>query len=331
MEPRAIGLLAATRERMRTQHYALATERSYIYWIRAFVRFHRGRHPRDLDADAIGAFLTHLATRKHVSPKTQNQALCAIVYLYGKVLERPPGDFAGFRRAKERRRVPVVLSREEVGRVLAGLPGLSRLAGELMYGAGLRLMETLRLRVQDVDFDRRELIVRAGKGNKDRRTVLPEESRALLARAIDRSRRLFEMDLANDVADVELPYALGRKYPNATRELGWRFVFSAPTLSTCPRTGAWRRHHVHQTRIQRAVRQARIAAGITKRATCHTLRHSFATHLIEDGYDIRTVQELLGHADVSTTMIYTHVLNRGGLGVRSPLATLGMSSTGGHA
>lgn len=326
MEPGSIGLLARTREVMRTQHYALATERSYVYWIRSFTRFHRGRHPRDLGARAIEAFLTDLATRKHVSPSTQNQALCAIVFLYGKVLGRPPGEFAGFTRAKERQRVPVVLSREEVTRLLASLSGLSLLAALLMYGGGLRLSEMLRLRVKDVDFDRRDLVIRAGKGNKDRRTVLPGESAELLARAIARSKRLFEIDLANGVADVELPYALARKYPNASRELGWRFVFSAPTLSTCPRTGAWRRHHLHPTRIQRAIRRARLAADITKPATCHTLRHSFATHLIEDGYDLRTVQELLGHADVSTTMIYTHVLNRGALGVRSPLGTLARGS-----
>lgn len=289
MNSRSIGLLAKTREVLRTLHYALATERSYIFWIRAFVRFHRGKHPREM----------------------------------GKVLGRAPGEIGEFTRAKDRPRVPVVLSRHEVARLLSGLEGLSRLGGLLMYGGGLRLMETLRLRVKDVDFDRAEIVVRAGKGNKDRRTMLPDEAAELLGRAIARARRLFEMDLANDVADVELPHALARKYPNAGRELGWRFVFSAPTLSTCPRTGAWRRHHVHPTRLQRAVRKARVAADITKPATCHTLRHSFATHLIEDGYDIRTVQELLGHADVSTTMIYTHVLNKGGRGVRSPLATLG--------
>lgn len=326
MDSKSIGLLAKMREVLRTQHYALATERSYIYWIRGFVRFHGGQHPREMGPEHISTFLTYLATRRRVSPKTQNQALCAIVFLYTKVLGRAPGEIGEFARAKDRPRVPVVLSRDEVARLLSGLEGLSRLGGLLMYGGGLRLMETLRLRVKDVDFDRAELVVRAGKGNKDRRTVLPDEAVELLGRAIARARRLFELDLANDVADVELPYALARKYPNAGRELGWRFVFSAPTLSTCPRTGAWRRHHVHQTRLQRAVRKARIAAGIHKPATCHTLRHSFATHLIEDGYDIRTVQELLGHADVSTTMIYTHVLNKGGLGVRSPLATLERAS-----
>lgn len=322
MEPRSITLLEKTRQVMRTQHYALATERIYIYWIRAFVRFHRGTHPRDLDADAIGAFLTHLATRRNVSPKTQNQALCAIVFLYAKVLGRSPGEFEGFTRAKTRRRVPVVLSRDEVARLLGALTGLPLLAGLLMYGSGLRLSETLRLRVKDVDFDRRELVVRAGKGDKDRRTLLPDEAVDLLTHAIERADRLFRMDLDNGVADVELPHALARKYPNARKELGWRFVFSAPSLSTCPRTGVRRRHHVHQTRIQRAVRKARAAARIVKPASCHTLRHSFATHLLEDGYDIRTVQELLGHADVSTTMIYTHVLNKGGLAVRSPLGSL---------
>ena len=257
-----------------------------------------------------------------VAPKTQNQALCAIVFLYGKVLGHPPGDFANFKRARERQRVPVVLSRQEVVALLAELEGLPLLGAELMYGAGLRLSETLRLRIKDVDFDRHEIVVRAGKGDKDRRTVLPADAVPLLRRGIARSQALFERDLAAGVADVELPHALARKYPSASRELGWRFIFSAKGLSTCPRTGAYRRHHLYPTYLQRAVKQARTAAGILKPATCHTLRHSFATHLLEDGYDIRTVQELLGHSDVSTTMIYTHVLNRGGLAVRSPLGTL---------
>ena len=316
------ALLPKARNALRVHQYALATEKIYIYWIRAFLRFHRSIAPEALTSEHIGEFLTDLAVRRHVSPKTQNQALCAIVFLYGKVLDRPPGDFATFKRARERRRVPVVLSREEVRALLAELHGLPLLGALLMYGAGLRVSEALRLRVKDVDFDRREIVVRAGKGDKDRRTVLPEDATPLLRRGIARSAKLFERDLEAGFADVELPHALARKYPNASRELGWRFIFSANRLSTCPRTGAYRRHHLYPTSLQKAVKSARVSAGIHKPATCHTLRHSFATHLIEDGYDIRTVQELLGHADVSTTMIYTHVLNKGGLAVRSPLSTL---------
>lgn len=321
-------LLPRAKTALRTHQYALATEKIYIYWIRSFLRFHRTVDPAALDSQHIGAFLTDLAVRRGVAPKTQNQALCAVVFLYGKVLGRPPGDFATFKRARERRRVPVVLSRQEVAALLAELRGLPLLGALLMYGAGLRLSETLRLRVKDVDFDRREIVVRAGKGDKDRRTILPEDAIALLRRGIARSEALFQRDLDAGVADVELPHALARKYPNAARELGWRFIFSAKGLSTCPRTGAYRRHHLYPTYLQRAIKRARSTAGIHKPATCHTLRHSFATHLIEDGYDIRTVQELLGHSDVSTTMIYTHVLNKGGLAVRSPLGGVVSSPSG---
>lgn len=319
-DARLSALLDRAREVLRVRHYALATERTYLHWIRLFMRFHAGRHPRDLGAGDVERFLTWLAVKRGVSPKTQNLALNAVVFLFTKVLGVDPGRFDGFTRAKCRPRVPVVLSRREVKRLLEELHGLPKLAAAVMYGSGLRLMETLRLRVKDLDFDRFELVVRAGKGDKDRRTMLPEALVPGLRLAVDRAQRWFERDLVGGVADVELPHPLARKYPNATRELGWRFLFSAPSLSTCPRTGAHRRHHLHPARVQRAVKRARYAAGITKPATCHTLRHSFATHLLEDGYDIRTVQELLGHADVSTTMIYTHVLNRGGRGVRSPLA-----------
>jgi site-specific recombinase XerD len=281
MRPGSTSLLERTREVLRTHHYALATERAYLYWIRTFIRFHGRLHPRDLDSSAIGRFLTDLATQRHVSPKTQNQALCALVFLYSHILERTPGDFGDFMRAPDRRRIPVVLSVAEISRLLGAMRGMPKLAASLMYGSGLRLTETLRLRLNDVDFDRHEIVVRSGKGDKDRRTILPEGLPEPLHAAIERARRLLARDLANGVADVELPHALARKYPRARHE-----------------------------------------AGITKPATCHTLRHSFATHLLESGHDIRTVQELLGHADVSTTMIYTHVLNRGGLGVRSPLAGL---------
>ena len=322
IQPRQITLLEKCREVLRTHHYALTTERTYLKWIRSYVRYHGSRHPKDLGPDAIEAYLTDLANRRGVAPKTQNQALNAIVFLYTKVLRQPPGDFGGFTRARVKHRLPVVLSRSEVERLLDNTQGLAGLAALLMYGAGLRVGEVLKLRVKDVDFERREITVRSGKGDKDRRTVLPDAAVEPLRAAIARAERLFRKDLEDGVADVELPYALARKYKSASQELGWRFVFSASGLSTCPRTGAYRRHHVHNSRMQRAIRKARFAAGITKPATCHTLRHSFATHLLEDGYDIRTVQELLGHADVSTTMIYTHVLNKGGLAVRSPLATL---------
>ena len=322
MNSKAPMLLDRVREVLRRHHYALATERTYVHWIRMFVRFHGRRHPRDLGPADVERFLTWLATERNVAPKTQNLALNAIVFLYAKVLDRPAGAFEGFTRAKARPRVPVVLSRQEVTMLLHELRGLPRIAAALMYGSGLRVSEALRLRVKDLDFDRGELTVRAGKGDKDRRTVLPESLVPDLHRAIDRTRGLFELDLANGVADVELPHALARKYPSARQELGWRFVFSARNLSTCPRTGIRRRHHIHVAHLQRAVKRARFVASIAKPATCHTLRHSFATHLLEDGYDIRTVQELLGHSDVSTTMIYTHVLNRGGRGVRSPLSGL---------
>ncbi|MEE4382370.1 MAG: integron integrase [Pseudomonadales bacterium] len=310
------------REALRIRNYSLATERQYVHWARRYVRFHRARRPGPLGAPSIRAFLEDLAVRRSVSPATQHQALCAVVFFYRHVLGREPGEFSDFVKARRRPRLPLVLSREEVGRLLAELDGIEAVVAALLYGSGLRLSEALRLRVKDLDFERRELTVRSGKGDKDRRTILPDALAPSLRRAIAWSRRLFERDLARGVADVELPHALARKYQNARQELAWRFVFSAADLSTCPRTGIRRRHHLHPTRVQRAVRAARRAAGIDRPVGCHTLRHSFATHLLEDGYDIRTVQELLGHADVRTTMIYTHVLNRGGRGVRSPLGEL---------
>lgn len=313
VEPR---LLAA----LRTRNYSLATERQYSHWAGRFLRFRQRREGLPLGAVSIQAFLEDLAVRKRVSPSTQHQALCAVVFLHRYVLQVEPGDFADFVRARRRPRIPLVLSRQEVEALLAEITGIEAVVASLLYGSGLRLSEALRLRVKDIHFERRELLVRGGKGDKDRHTVLPDALVPALQRSVRWASRWFERDLANGVADVELPHALARKYPNATKELAWRFVFSAPGLSICPRTGAYRRHHLHPTRIQRAVKAARAAAGIHRPITCHTLRHSFATHLLEDGYDIRTVQELLGHSSVRTTMIYTHVLNRGGRGVRSPLA-----------
>jgi integron integrase len=306
----------------RARGYSLATERQYVDCYRAYVLHHDKRHPRALGGAGVPRFLDHLAVERYVAPGTQHQALCALPFLYRNVLGEELGNISDFARSRRKPRLPVVLSRVEVGLLLGAMSGTDGLVARLLYGSGMRLMEALRVRVKDLDFGRRELLVRQGKGGKDRVTVLPEAVATDLRDAVARSRRWFERDLAAGVADVELPHALARKYPNARREFGWRFVFSASALSRCPRTGAWRRHHLHQSRIQRAVLQARHAAGIAKPAGCHTLRHSFATHLLEDGYDIRTVQELLGHADVSTTMIYTHVLNRGGRGVRSPLAAL---------
>jgi len=310
------------RDAIRSRDYSLATERQYVYWYRAYVRFHQRRHPRELGPEGVKRFLEHLALDRDVSPATQHQALCGLLFLYRYVLGTELGNISDFAKARRKPRLPIVLSREEVRVLLGAMAGVEGLVAHLLYGTGVRLMEALRLRVKDLDFDRRGLLVRAGKGGKDRVTVLPGELEGQLRTAIGSARRWFERDLAQGLADVELPHALARKYPNARRELGWRFVFSAPELSRCPRTGVVRRHHLHPGRIQRAVLLARRTAGITKPAGCHTLRHSFATHLLEDGYDIRTVQELLGHADVSTTMIYTHVLNRGGRGVRSPLAGL---------
>lgn len=305
---------------LRARNYSLATGRQYIHWARRFIRFQQRRPLLSLGAACIQAFLEDLAVRKRVAPSTQHQALCAVVFLHRFVLHVDPGDFADFVRARRKPRVPLVLSRREVEALLVEITGIEGVVASLLYGSGLRLSEALRLRVKDVHFERREILVRGGKGDKDRHTVLPDALVPALQRSVRWASRWFERDLANGVADVELPHALARKYPNATKELGWRFVFSAPNLSTCPRTGAYRRHHLHPTRIQRAVKAARAAAGINRPITCHTLRHSFATHLLEDGYDIRTVQELLGHSSVRTTMIYTHVLNRGGRGVRSPLS-----------
>lgn len=322
-QPSAPKLEDQLRAAIRVRDYSLATERSYVYWYRDFVRFHRRQHPLSLGAEGVRRFLDHLALARNVAPATQHQALCALLFLYRQVLGTELGDISDFQRSRRKPRRPLVLSRQEVGRLLAEIHGIEGLVLRLLYGAGLRLHEALRLRVKDVDFDRHEIVVRSSKGGKDRLTMLPEGLEPALRAAIDIARKYFERDLANGVADVELPHALARKYPNACRELGWRFIFSAPSLSVCPRTGAYRRHHIHASRIQRAVKSARRAAGISKPAGCHTLRHSFATHLLEAGYDIRTVQELLGHVDVNTTMIYTHVLNRGGRGVRSPLAGLG--------
>lgn len=312
-----------TIEILRTLHYSRRTERSYVDWIRRYLAFHGHQHPCRLAEEAVNRFLSHLAVAGNVSASTQNQALAALLFLYQHVLERPLDHLGGVVRARRSRRLPVVLTRDEVGRVLAALSGIHRLIALLLYGSGLRLLEGLRLRVKDVDFARGELTVREGKGDKDRRTMLPDAAVAGLREQIDRVRVLHQRDLARGFGSVELPWALERKLPGAAREFCWQYVFPATTIGTDPRSGIRRRHHLHESAVSRAISAAVRRTGLAKRVTAHTFRHSFATHLIEAGYDIRTVQELLGHSDVRTTMIYTHVLNRGGRGVQSPLDRLG--------
>jgi len=304
---------------MRRLGLSLRTEEAYVGWVRRFILANGKRHPRELGRREVEAFLTHLAMHGHVAASTQNQALSALLFLYREVLQQELPWMENIRRAKKPERLLVVLSREEVAALLAEMDGVTWLMASLLYGAGLRLMECARLRVQDVDFVRREITVRQGKGGKDRRTMLPAMTVDALQNQLAEARRVHERDLAAGRGAVWLPHALARKYPNAAREWAWQYVFPASSRSTDPRSGMERRHHLDETVLQRAVKQAVRRARITKPATCHTLRHSFATHLIEGGYDIRTVQELLGHKDVSTTQIYTHVLNRGGSGVLSPL------------
>lgn len=317
------GLLERVRARCRVRHYSLRTEQAYVAWIWRFIRAHGGRHPRDLGGKQVESFLTGLATRGKVAAATQNQALAALLFLYREVLDVKLPWMDNVVRAKQPRRIPVVLSREEVVRLLARLDGQSWLMGALLYGTGMRLMECMRLRVKDVDFDRREILVRSGKGGKDRRVPLPQRLQEPLREAVERVRVVHAQDQAAGIAGVWLPHALERKYRNAGGELGWQYLFPAESLSVDPHSGIVRRHHVDEGVLQRAVRSARIRAGIEKPASCHTLRHSFATHLLEAGHDIRTVQELLGHKDLSTTQIYTHVLGRGAGGVLSPLDRCG--------
>ncbi|OGO47220.1 MAG: integrase [Chloroflexi bacterium RBG_16_63_12] len=312
-------LLDRVRASVRARHYSRRTERAYVGWVRRFILFHAKRHPSQMGEAEVTRFLTHQAVSKKVSASTQNQALSALIFLYREVLRLDLPWLDGVVRAKRPARLPLVLSREEAGALLQELQGTERIMASLLYGAGLRLLECCRLRVKDLDFARRELTVREGKGAKDRMAPLPQKLAPPLAAHLERVRRQHAEDLRAGAGSVELPFALERKYPTAPWEWGWQWVFPATRFYTDPGSGRRRRHHLHESVLQRALRQAVIKARIAKRATCHTLRHSFATHLLEDGYDIRTIQELLGHRDVSTTMIYTHVLNRGGRGVRSPL------------
>jgi integron integrase len=308
---------------MRARHLSPRTEQAYVGWIIRYVRYHGLRHPGELREHEIIAYLTHLAAEQHVSRSTQMQALSALMLLYREVLGLTVGDLRRVLRSASPPRLPAVLTRDEVRLLLANLHGSTRLIVLLLYGAGLRLMECLTLRVKDLDLERCEIRVRRGKGGKDRVTMLPESARHDLEKHLERVRALHARDLREGAGRVELPTALERKAPAWARELSWQWVFPASRRHRDAPSEDRRRHHVHETAVQRAMQRAVRDAGIAKRATCHTLRHSFATHLLEDGYDIRTLQELLGHSDVSTTMIYTHVLNRGRLGVRSPADRLG--------
>lgn len=303
----------------RAKGYSLSTERTYVHWAKAYVAWHGKRHPLKLGPAEVQAYLNFLAIERETAPSTSKQALCALLFLYGQVLGVDIGQLQGLQRPKGLPRLPVVLSQDETRRLLAATSGTPGLVLQLLYGTGMRMMEALRLRIKDLDLDRRVITIREGKGGKDRTTMVPDALVAPLRALREERRKLHDLDVSTGMADVELPHAMARKTPGAGRQWVWQFLFCSPDYATCPRTGVIRRHHLHECNVQRAMRRAVQAAGIQKRATVHTLRHSFATHLLESGSDIRTVQELLGHSDVSTTMIYTHVVNRGGRGTISPL------------
>lgn len=315
-------LLQQVRDRIRRLHYSYRTEQTYVYWIRFFILFSGKRHPREMGKPEVERFLTHLATERNVAASTQNQALSAILFLYKQVLEVEIDWIEDVVPARQPARVPVVLSREEVASVLTRMNGRYWLMASLMYGTGLRVAECLRLRVQDLDFGYRQVVVRSGKGGKDRFVPLPDSLEVSVRQQIQESERIRETDLADGYGEVSLPRALARKYPNAGTDPGWWYLFPSANRAVDPVSGRVKRHHIDPSQLQRAFKQAVRAAGIRKRATPHTLRHSFATHLLEAGYDIRTVQELMGHNDVKTTQIYTHVLQRGGAAVRSPVDAL---------
>ena len=320
--PQKSPFLEEVRQIMRTQHYAIRTEQSYIDWIRRFILYHGKRHPRDMGEPEVASFLTHLSVNRKVAPGTQGQALNALVFLYRKVLHQPLGELQGIVRAKKKERVPVVLTQSEVADVLSRLEHTHWLVACILYGSGLRLMECIRLRVKDLDLDRLSITVRSGKGDKDRVVTLARELVVLLKRHLESVKTIHERDVAEGYGSVYLPYALERKYPAASTSWGWQYVFPATKRSTDPRSQVIRRHHMDETTVQKAVKIAVRKAGIDRPASCHTLRHSFATHLLERGADIRTVQEQLGHADVKTTEIYTHVIGRGGSAVISPLENI---------
>lgn len=312
-------LLDQVRDAVRRRNYSYRTEQAYVHWIKRFIYFSAKRHPMEVGAAEVTAFLNHLARDRDVAAATQNQALSALLFLYKDVLARPLPWLDDLERARRPQRLPTVLSRDEVQRLLGAMQGTKRLMAGLLYGAGLRLTECLKLRVKDVDFEYRQIVVRDGKGAKDRVTMLPQSTMEPLKRQLAVARALHEADVSAGVGQVELPHALARKYPRAPHQWGWKFVFPSHKLSADPRSGVVRRHHLYENYLTRGVKEAARAAGIHKPVSCHTLRHSFATHLLEAGYDIRTVQELLGHSSVETTMIYTHVTHKGGRGVTSPL------------
>jgi integron integrase len=311
-------LLDQLQEVMRLKHYSLKTEKSYVHWVRRFILFHKKRHPQEMGAAEVQAFLNYLAVDQRVSASTQNQALNALVFLYKHVQKKELGTIDAIR-ARRSKYLLVVLTRKETQKILSLLSETQHLMVSLLYGSGLRLMECHRLRVKDIDFTAKHIIVRDGKGFKDRVTILPESVIPELKRHLIRVKSLHNHFLKRGYGEVELPYALSKKYPNAKYEWGWQYVFPAKNISTDPLSGARRRHHLHESVLQRAVKRAVRLSGITKHVGCHTFRHCFATHLLESGVDIRTVQELLGHSDVRTTMIYTHVMQKPGIGVRSPL------------
>jgi len=312
-------LLELVREKMRLNHYSIRTEKAYVEWIKRYIFFHGKRHPETMGQREIEAFLTDLAVTRNVAAATQNQALAAILFLYKEVLGQELPWLNDVVRAKKPARLPTVLTRTEIGRIFEHMEGTHALMARLLYGTGMRLMECVRLRIKDVDFERHEILIRDGKGGKDRVTMLPGALVAELQAHLVRVKALFQEDRDQDLHGVYMPDALEKKYPKAGKSWSWFWVFPSASLSVDPRSQLKRRHHTYEQSLQRAIKRAVLASRITKLASTHTLRHSFATHLLESGYDIRTVQELLGHSDVSTTMIYTHVLNKGGRGVRSPL------------
>lgn len=313
------GLLESVRQALVLRHYSSKTVEIYVSWVRRFVLFHQRRHPRELGAREVTAFLSALATGKEVSASTQNQALAALLFLYSEVLQRPLAALGPVVHAKRPSRLPVVMTREEVDAVLGRMEGVWQLMASLLYGSGLRLLECSSLRVKDLDFGNGQIVVRRGKGQKDRVTLLPRSLLARLEGHLVKVRARHQLDLSEGTGSVALPGALRSKYPQASREWPWQWVFPATRRYLDPSSGEQRRHHLHETALQRAVRLAVLSAGISKPVSCHTFRHSFATHLLEAGYDIRTIQKLLGHHDVRTTMIYTHVVDRGPFGVKSPL------------
>ena len=314
-----LKLLDQVRDATRVRHLSYRTEQAYVDWIKRFILFHSKRHPSEMNESHVSQFLTYLAVKRHVAASTQNQALSAILFLYRDVLKKEIGWVDNVERAKKPERLPVVFTKREVESILLHLEGTKWLMASILYGSGLRLLECLRLRVKDVDFEYDQIIVRNGKGQKDRVTMLPISLKDALKKHLLKVKAIYEADLKAGFGRVSLPFGLARKYPHADREWGWQYVFPATKRCQDPRSGIIMKHHLHESVLQRAVKTALREARITKHGNCHTFRHSFATHLLEDGYDIRTVQELLGHKDVSTTMLYTHVLNKGGRAVCSPI------------